>query len=455
VRATDSGHFKDQILDRLARHHNVAQFASFAPGETLELRHWRLHGGAQPEDAASAVKLLLERSAEGSVNIRSFDPLEPKSRDFVYGLTAAGDVLSRLSQLAGSGLFTIVNETVDVHDGGVSGVVLGGVCEFSPDDTPRAVEKGGTVAMAARDADRLLEIVYGFNPGLASFPRHTRIEFSVHPLRRGLRREHTIVWEAEEVDDVEVRLQTEWPNNFSRLVGDKTFGLLMADLIGLPVPRTTVITRRVAPFSFGSSTGTGDTWIRTAPREPVPGYFTTKKGWIDPVALWEAEDPDGTVISSVLAQDGVDSLFSGALLADEAGSVTVEGVHGEGDAFMVGEAAPVDLPDAVLAGVRRLFDAASARFGPVRMEWAFDGNAFWVLQMHRGTTGSNGRVVFRGEAERFRRFDVSEGISALRDLANEVEGTGEGIVLVGSVGVTSHFGDILRRARIPSRIEPG
>jgi hypothetical protein len=26
--------------------------------------------------------------------------------------------------------------------------------------------------------------------------------------------------------------------------------------------------------------------------------------------------------------------------------------------------------------------------------------------------------------------------------------------LLGDVGVTSHFGDVLRRARIPSRIEP-
>ncbi|MFN2587013.1 MAG: hypothetical protein ABR613_02685 [Actinomycetota bacterium] len=73
--------------------------------------------------------------------------------------------------------------------------------------------------------------------------------------------------------------------------------------------------------------------------------------------------------------------------------------------------------------------------------------------MHRGSTGSSGRTIFPGDAPRFHEFDVREGIAALRDLAGRVEGTGEGIVLVGGVGVTSHFGDILRRARIPSRIE--
>ncbi len=454
VAAGDGGHFKDAILEDLAREHNVAQFVSFAPGASLDLRYCRIQGDPRPAGAAEAVKLLLEASADSSVNIRSFDAHEPKSRDFVYGLRSPGEVLDRLADLAGAGLFTIVNETIDVHDGGVSGVVLGGTCELSPDDTPRAVEKEGTLSLPVADADRLLEIVYGFHPGLAGFPRETRIEFSVHPLRRGLRNEHVIVWEAEAVEDAELAPQTEWPNNFSRLVGDKAFGLLVAHLLGLPVPRTTVVTRRIAPFSFGVPTGTGEVWIRTAPREPVPGLFTTRKGWLDPVALWQAEDPDGDTIASVLAQHGVDSVFSGALLTDEDGALTIEGVRGEGADFMQGLDVPVDLPDEVVAGVTQMFEVASSALGPVRMEWAYDGETFWVLQMHRGFTRSRGRVVFPGEAPRFHELDVDAGIDALRRLVHEVEGTGDGIVLVGNVGVTSHLGDILRRARIPSRIVP-
>ena len=45
--------------------------------------------------------------------------------------------------LAADGYFTIVNETVDTADGGVSGVVLGDIMEFAPLDTPRGVEKPG------------------------------------------------------------------------------------------------------------------------------------------------------------------------------------------------------------------------------------------------------------------------------------------------------------------------
>ena len=451
--SADKGHLKDAILDDLARSHNVAQFVSFAPGDGLELRYCRIQGDPRPTSAGDAVKLLLERSAEGSVNIRSFDPFDPKSRDFIYGLETADVVLDRLDQLASAGLHTIVNETVDVHDGGVSGVVLGGMCELSPDDSPRAVEKGGTLSMPVEQADRLVEIVYGFDPGLSAFPKDTRIEFSVHPLRRGLRREHLILWEAEHLGTTSLTPQTEWPNNFSRLVGDKAFGLLMAHLIGLMVPSTTVVTRRLAPFSFGVPTGTGEVWIRTAPREPVPGLFTTKKGWVDPVGLWQKEDPQGTRIAAVLAQHGVDSVFSGALLADEKGELTIEGVRGEGADFMQGLDNPVDLPEEVVAGVTQMFEVASSILGPVRMEWAYDGSIFWVLQMHRGFTQSRGRVIFPGDASRFHELPVEDGIAALRKLVDAVEGTGEGIVLVGNVGVTSHLGDILRRAGIPSRVE--
>jgi hypothetical protein len=449
-----AGHYKDAILDDLARRHNVAQFVSFGPVASLDTRYCRIQGDPDPASAAEAVKLLLERSTEGSVNIRTFDPFEPKSRDFIYGLDNVDDVLGHLSRFAGEGLHTIVNETVDIHDGGVSGVVFGGICELSPDDTPRAVEKGGTLSLSAEATERLLGIVYGFRPGLTGFPANTRVEFSIHPLRRGLRNEHLIVWEAETLEQPRLTARTIWPNNFSRLVGDKVFGLLTAHLLGLPVPATTVLTRRLAPFSFGVRTGTGETWIRTAPREPVPGFFTTRKGWLDPVALWDAEDPQGTTIAAVLAQEGVDSKYSGALLADADGALTIEGVRGEGDDFMLGLESPVDLPREVVAGVEQLFETASRVLGPVRMEWAFDGETFWVLQMHGGASATTGSVVFPGEADRFHEFRVEEGIAALRSLVRRVEGTGAGIVLVGNVGVTSHLGDILRRSRIPSRVEP-
>src|SRR4029453_19591588 len=84
-----------------------------------------------------------------------------------------------------------------------------------------------------------------------------------------------------------------WPNRFSRFLGDKVFGLLVADLLGLPVPATTAVGRRVAPFSFGRPTGSGERWLRTCPAEPVPGRFLTQRGRRRPFAPLAVEDPSG------------------------------------------------------------------------------------------------------------------------------------------------------------------
>jgi hypothetical protein len=89
----------------------------------------------------------------------------------------------------------------------------------------------------------------------------------------------------------ELTSQINWPNRFSRFVGDKVFGLLVADAIGLAVPRTTAVSRKIAPFAFGLSTESCEWWTRTAPTEQVPGKFTTRRGWTDPFDLLRREDP--------------------------------------------------------------------------------------------------------------------------------------------------------------------
>jgi hypothetical protein len=96
---------------------------------------------------------------------------------------------------------------------------------------------------------------------------------------------------------------------------------------------------------------------------------------------------------------------------------------------------------------------ASEQLGPVRFEWVYDGKRTWVVQLHKGASATTGRTIFPGEGIRYHYLEVAEGIDALRELISKVKGTEEGIVLVGRIGVTSHFGDLLRRARIPSRIE--
>jgi hypothetical protein len=453
---TESGHFKDDVLDALAEAANVAQFLSFGPAPDPVLRHVRIHdpplvGGFHSIE--EAIEGLFYRCLDPSVNVRSFLPDQPKSHEFLYGLRTVDEAAASVRRLTSQGLFTIVNETIDVNDGGVSGVIYAGLMEFAPGDTPRCVEKPGTATLPRDLGLDVLETVYGFRPSL-DYGDGFRVEFSVHPLKRGVRRDHTVVWEMERTEPLHLAGDVDWPNRFSRFIGDKAFGLLVADAVGLPVPATTVVSRGVAPFRMGQATGSAEAWIRTCPVEQVPGRFTTKRGWIDPFALIATEDPDGVEIASVLAQEGVDARYSGAAVAGARTDIIVEGVAGTGERFMQGTAAPEALPTATVDDVLATYRLVTDRLGPVRFEWAHDGTTTWILQLHRGRTRSTGRVIYPGEPSVEHRFPVENGLEALRMLIATLEGTGEGVVLEGLVGVTSHLGDILRRARIPSRIEP-
>ncbi|HEX8128107.1 MAG TPA: hypothetical protein VF527_03330 [Pyrinomonadaceae bacterium] len=455
VQGQSRGLIKDAVLDRVSEMANVAQFVSFAP--EVRQRYARIRDyepNHKFESVERAVETLLAASPDNSVNVRSFTPENPKSREFIYGLRTVEEAVAGVRRLAAEGLYTIVNETVNVGDGGVSGVALGDVIEVAPGDTPRAVEKPGTVSFAREMGLRLLERVYHFRPAL-DFAPDLRVEFSIHPLRRGFRHDHTIVWELEQVGLTHSTAETRWPNKFSRFIGDKAFGLLVADMLGLPVPATTVFARHLAPFTFGRETGTGETWIRTCPVVQDPGHYTTQRGWLDPFKLMHEEDPEATNIASVLAQEGIDATFSGSLIVQADGEIRIEGTRGYGDRFMVGEAQLSVLPEETLVEVRRLYEAAARHLGAVRMEWvhAKDGRT-WIVQLHRGRTSSQGAVIHKGEASVYHRFDVTRGIDELRKLISAVEGRGEGIILVGQVGVTSHLGDLLRKAEIPSRVEP-
>lgn len=451
---TDGNVYKDAVLNSLSERANVAQFVSFSPDLnqrfSLVREHQPNHNFGGLENAAGA---LLRVAPERSVNVRSFEPDNPKSREFIYGLKSVADVASAVRRLAGQGLYTIVNETVDVHDGGVSGVMVGDLIEFAPRDTPRCVEKPGTVSFRREMGLRLLEKVYHFRPAL-DYDLTTRVEFSLHPICRGFRRDHVLIWELEEVGSSQVSGDTHWPNLFSRFIGDKAFGLLVADTLGLPVPATTVFPRFLAPFSFGRRTKTGETWIRTCPLVQDPGHFTTQRGWCDPFQLMAREDPEGKLIASILAQEGVDAAFSGSLVVEAGGDVLIEGTPSYGDQFMVGLTGSQALPHDVVAAVRQRYEEASQHLGPVRMEWVHDTNQFtWIVQLHRGITTSQGSIIHKGEADTYERFDVARGIDELRRLIADVQGTGKGIILVGNVGVTSHLGDLLRKAQIPSHLE--
>ncbi len=448
---------KDEALDRLAQAGNVAQFVAYRPGPAGSLIQSmsRVSGHSpneQFDNVSEATATLLAASGEGAVNVRSYLPDDPRSREFVYGIRSVDEAVGHLERLRAEGLHLILNETVDVNDGGVSGVAQGDVIEFAPDDTPRAVEKPGTASLPRQLGMRLLDTVYGFAPDLPS-DTDARVEFSIHPQSRGWRGTNTLLWEIEEGVGGRAPAAPFWPNRFSRHIGDKAFGLMIADLLGFKVPSTTVIGRRVAPFSFGAPTCSSSVWLRTAPREQEPGLFTTVKGWRDPFALLAAEDPEGRV-ASVLAQSAITARYSGAAIVGADDSLIIEGKAGEGDALMLGEALPEILPPDVSAAVTDVHAQLTALLGPVRIEWVYDGIAVWVVQLHVGATGTTAATIVEGEAERWISFDVTLGLSALRDLIAAAP-AGAGIELTGRIGLTSHIADVLRRAGRPARVETG
>jgi hypothetical protein len=446
---------KDRSLDGLARTGNVAQFISFAPDANGVLQQpYSRASGFEPnhlfpnlEDALTA---LLRRSADGTINLRSYSPDSPRSREFLYALKTVEEAIAGAQRLAGDGLSIIANETVDIHDGGVSGIIQGDVIEFAPDDTPRCVEKPGVASLPKAWGYALLKTVYGFEPDIDA-AHNSRLEFSIHPKPRGWKQNHTLAWEYEELPDVSIEPSFAWPNRFSRHIGDKAFGLFMADQVGVPVPKTTVFGRRVAPFSFGQSTGSLEVWTRTCPHEPEPGRYTTVKGWIDPFKLMADEDPNHGAIASVLCQAAVPAAYSGAAIVTSDDTLHIEGRPGEGDGFMLGKDQPERLPTKIIADIKAVYETLSQPLGPVRFEWVHDGDKVWIVQLHRGATQTSQTVLVPGEATQWRSFEASQGLEALRAFLLALPAD-TGVTIEGDIGLTSHLADLIRKAKRPARL---
>ena len=446
---------KDAALNQLALEGNVAQFISFSPtGSNGPVQTYCRVWGHQPnhnfKNTKEGLATLLEKSPEKSINLRSYTPNSPKSREFIYGITDVNTAYDHLQRLNNDGLFVIANETVDVSDSGVSGVIEAGIIEFSPDDTPRCVEKDGVVSLTTEEGIRLIEQIYGFPPDLPPLSG-ARVEFSIHPRKRGFHHSHTLLWEREDVETPPQKPNLNWPNNFSRMIGDKGFGLLMAEMAGAPVPETNLISRRVRPFLFGQKTDNSEIWFRTCPVEQRPGEFTTTDRWIDPFVLLAQEDPQQESIASVLAQSSVTPEYSGAAITDSEGSIQIEGTSGKGDLFMLGQAKASDIPEKVLSDLRSLYQLLERRFGPVRFEWVHDGTKAWVVQLHKGATSGAGLIIVPGDADEWVTFYSEKGIAELRVVLEQTPPE-YGIEIEGYFGLTSHLADLIRKTNRPAKI---
>lgn len=441
---------KDEVLDYISASFNVAQFASFAPID-LKPRYSRIYGFNPNEHCATieeTLQVLIHNSQDKSINIRTFKPGFLKGNPFYYGIKTVSEAYDLLKKSAENGFYTIVNETIDIHDGGVSGVVMNDIIEFSPNDTPKCVEKPGVCSLPRTSGIRILQAVYGFDPNL-NFREDLRVEFSIHPKRRGFQKSHTIIWEVEQGQDHTTDFDIIWPNNFSRFIGDKAFGLLIAGEFGASVPKATLLARNVAPFSFGIETGLSEIWFRTCPVEKIPGKFPTYFGWSDPFKLMA--DNELEQVASILSQQSVDAIYSGAAVPSKK-DLLIEGVSGFGDDFMVGKASPVEIPADVKVQIKEIYFNLKSQLGEINFEWVYDGTQVWLVQLSKSSVLSSSKIIYPGKRDHYIQFHVDNNLEELRNLIKTLS-PNTGIELVGKIGITSHFGDVLRNAHIPSKLK--
>lgn len=439
---------------------SIARFISISPEK--ELRYVCIKENYDCSASLKQILLdLIEASKSKSINIRSFSIEKTKGNPVIFNKKAEDieEILAILEQNRKENKYSIVNENININDGGVSGVTMGNVVEFAPNDTPKCVDKPDVCHLPKELAMYMFKTVYGFAPKDIFPTDDFRIEFSLHPSREGLSDENIIAWEYERVTTpIPNNPKINFPNRFSKHIGDKVFGLIVADYLGYKVPYTTVICRNVAPFSFGTETNSGEKWIRTAPITKQSGQFYSGDKWIDPFKLMNEEEQKGDEeinIASILSQDAVKAEYSGAMIITEKETI-IEGVKGKGDKFMLGQEAPQELLECKLIKLLEELEEFSKSnleiLGDFSLEWVFDGYKVWVVQLNQLKHSSSGSIIVEGNPDTYEKFYTEDGLDKLREKIKSLENRKEkvGIELIGDVGICSHFGDLLRLAEIPS-----
>ena len=169
-----------------------------------------------------------------------------------------------------------------------------------PGATPRSVEQPGTVALGHAAALRLLSTVYGFTPSSTATPASGTSSASI-PWSPGSARP-TRSSGSEPVEPLALTRRLAWPNAFSRFLGDKAFGLLVADLLELPVPATTVVGRRSPPSASAGPPAAGSAGSAPArPSRPRPFH---PAGLAGPVRSAGQRGPVGTAVVSRWPREG-------------------------------------------------------------------------------------------------------------------------------------------------------
>ncbi|MDP2630046.1 MAG: hypothetical protein Q8P56_01435, partial [Candidatus Uhrbacteria bacterium] len=250
---TTTALLKDEVMkDLTERGVNVASFISFGPdGAQRFCRVRGLNPNRPFSDYESAIRAMYNTDYISLVNVRTFLPEKPDGNPFFlgakYGFEDPAKAARYVADQVQKGFFVIVNEDIPADNGGFSGVAMGDTVEFAACETPRCVDKQDEIACAKLSLNltrRLVHTVYGFDFILPFSPAF-RVEFSVHPGPVGYFGTKLTIWQAEEMFAPQTKPVPVWPNRYSVHMGEKAFGLLMADINDFPVPRTTVFGRKI------------------------------------------------------------------------------------------------------------------------------------------------------------------------------------------------------------------
>ena len=436
--------YKDEGIFNLSNNFNVARFVSFENKLPLKIRYCVLDDNYQTNNPKEAIDFLLNKCSK--VNVRSFDPEKPEGNPFIQNLKSTNDVLNCIEKLIKQkNLYIIVNESIDEHDGGISGVYFNNVIEFSPDATPRCVDSNNikTTLLPYNLSKKIIDSIYGVTPDFSNF-KDTRIEFSIHPNKCGFKNSNTIIWQIEEKKNTNnIKINISWPTNFSKMIGDKTFGLLIADSINLNVPETTVFNNRLNPFSFGNKTSLNGVRTRTCPEIKEPGYYPSYKSFVDPINLLKTLNKNKpqniTEVKSVIIQNSIDSLYSGRAICKDLLDIDIDGVFGDGDDFMLGKDKSCEIPENIKNEIYNIFKKIYQYVGKSSIEWVFDkNNKLWIVQLNK----INDNCIKYNKNMEYIDFYYKDNIEEFRNFVVELKDKNKGINLYGNVSPLSHIGEI-------------
>lgn len=444
---------KDLVLSLLSRKFNTAAFVSIGKDKKIRYSNF-LDSDSETYSIPELINMILMKSKTGKFGVRTFKPDKPNGNPFLYGNAQDKiyEVTNKIESFLEEGYIVIISETIEQKDGGIAGVKLGNLVELVPESTPRSVEEEGVCILPYDIWVNIMKKIYpqvdfkvfdDLNP-------NTRVEFTLHSSKQGIKNENIVIWELTEVDDESIpdNIKIKTDNRFAEFIGNKAFGLLVMDTLNENIPKTTVVGRNVPLFRFGKETSK-DIIIRTAPNVKKPGKYYSGN-FTDPFKLMEGKED----ITSVLYQTVIEAKYSGAALIDaNSNKRIIEGVEGNGDLFMLAEKEINNLPKAVLDHINIVADRIilTDHFDKFSFEWVFDGRILWIVQLNTFESEFSNTVIYPGNPDKWINYDCKTGLEKLRDIVENID-SNTGIILNGKIGITSHMGDILRQAKIPPKI---